>query len=260
LFRRQNRGLFNVQRLLSISLIALLAGMAAVPAAQGQTTTQFGFLNPGPTTPCQKENLVDDSLVSSNLNVTVFGVFGLVPGASASVGPNITIPDGQAAYFVATIPVGEQTSFTAGVWNLSLAGVTTGLNGFNVTLGVINTTAGCVFEARSVPGQVLGGSVLGSSAPVQPFVLIVLPHMTLQADERLALRIVDTIGAGSLVSLGGPPPPGTTISLSPTLLLKSTEHAFHPGYPVPGPGSFIVMALGALAVFGRVWMLRNRSN
>lgn len=30
-----------------------------------------------------------------------------------------------------------------------------------------------------------------------------------------------------------------------------------PGYPLPAPGSFLVMATGALAVLGRVWTMRR---
>jgi hypothetical protein len=207
--------------ILTTALVALLA----VPAASA--STNFGFSDAAHA--CDGDSDLSSARVY-NMNV----------GSPASSGSDVSF-NGGSVYFAANVAPHVELVYEAGIVTIDTAAITTGTTGFQVEAGVLS--AGCVFT----PSSTTSVTAMGTTTTVA--VLTTVP-----ADGFYALKFTDRATLGdatpTVIDLdGGAPVVATTPDLA------GTEEA----YPVPGPASYIVLGLGALAVLGRVWMVRRNA-
>lgn len=210
--------------------LALLGLMLVVPAASALSVSLRSDLN----TSCQVSDPDDWPTYDLAVNTN-----------AGTLGQTITIDNGEAAYFVATDAhnVAGGLSYGTTQWAFPVpADTTTGSLLFDVIIGSVDP-ANCEFTAYSAPG-----------VPVAGEAIIVSPGMSIPEGGFLAIKVTD---------LSDPLNPRPTVfpgSSTATITGTGVDPLGQtPAYPVPGPASILVMALGALAVVGRVWMVR-RSN
>ena len=236
-----------------IFAVLVLAALAFVPAVQAVPATglvgqaQFA-LHSAPSSVCT-------SFTGVTTNTGVYQLTlggdqsGSVEVGTTTLGPTAVT---ESVMFVAP-PIAITTNYLLNAWTIPFQGVTTGNGGFSVELGVAAPAGAgaCNYRPVSADVPVLGNGVTASLVPTQGFTINQGESLVLKVTDRpdgLATATSFDFGTGLL---SGQPVAG----VAPVNVLSSP--ALPAAYPVPGPASILVMALGALAVLGRVWMARR---
>lgn len=219
--------------------IAAIALLAVIPSASAM---EFAFNDAAPTqcATVADHSLVVGSHVSGAQKVTI----------TASTPKKGLTPASTGSTVFAAAPIATTTKYDAEAWTVVVPKVETGTGSFTVTLGKVNTTkSGCSFVAVT-------GAVRAVSGPAGATVVLTptVGAWTLyKGTDQLALKITDSTEA-----LGAQAPTVLHLEYKSALGFGtySTSPALNKGYPVPGPASFIVMALGAVCV--ALWVRKVR--